>query len=134
MARPSYLARRGGGRYYLQIRLGKQPAKNFGLALLRVSLRTSDFDEARRRLVDNLGWVQELIEAPDLESFGAMLDSRLHAYVKRRHARRRAPPGRALRLRARTQTLPHPRTRAGLSLSNAIPENVQSLDRFRQPK
>lgn len=83
MARPSYLARRGGGRYYLQIRLGKQPAKNFGLALLRVSLRTSDFDEARRRLVDNLGWVQELIEAPDLESFGAMLDSRLHAYVKR---------------------------------------------------
>lgn len=39
MARPSYLARRGGGRYFLQIRLGKQPAKNFDLALLRVSLR-----------------------------------------------------------------------------------------------
>jgi integrase len=81
VARPSYLARRGDGRYFLQIRLGKQAAKLFGLPLLRVSLRTGDFDEARRRLVDNLGWVQELIEAPDLDALGTVLDARLRAYV-----------------------------------------------------
>lgn len=83
MARPSYLARRGDGRYFLQIRLGKQAANLFGLPLLRVSLRTGNFDEARRRLVDNLGWVQELIAAPDLEALGSVLDARLHAYVDR---------------------------------------------------
>jgi hypothetical protein len=83
VARPSYLARRGDGRYFLQIRLGKQAAKLFGLPLLRVSLRTGDFDEARRRLVDNLVWVQELIEAPDLEALGTVLDARLRAYVDR---------------------------------------------------
>ena len=83
MARPSYLARRGDGRYFLQIRLGKQAAKLFGLPLLRVSLRTGNFDEARRRLMDNLVWVQELIEAPDLEALGTVLDARLHAYVER---------------------------------------------------
>lgn len=83
MARPSYLARRGDGRYFLQIRLGKQAAKLFGLPLLRVSLRTGNFNEARRRLVDNLGWVQELIEAPDLEALGTILDVRLQVYVDR---------------------------------------------------
>jgi hypothetical protein len=74
VARPSYLARRGDDRYFLQIRLGKQAARLFGLPLLRVSLRTGDFDEARRRLVDNLVWVQELIVAPDLEALGTVLD------------------------------------------------------------
>ena len=83
MARPSYLARRGDGRYFLQIRLGKQAAKLFGVPLLRVSLRTGDFAEARRRLVDNLEWVQELIEAPDLESLGVVIEARLTAYVGR---------------------------------------------------
>lgn len=83
MARPSYLARRGDGRYFLQIRLGKRAANLFGLPLLRVSLRTANFDEARRRLVDNLGWVQELIDAPDLETLGTILDARLHAYIDR---------------------------------------------------
>ncbi|UPJ71828.1 site-specific integrase [Bradyrhizobium sp. 187] len=33
--------------------------------------------------MDNLGWVQELIEAPDLEALGAILDARLHSYVER---------------------------------------------------
>lgn len=83
MARPSYLARRGDGRYFLQIRLGKRAAKLFGLPLLRVSLRTGNFDEARRRLMDNLMWVQELIEAPDLEALGTVLDARLRTYVDR---------------------------------------------------
>jgi hypothetical protein len=47
VSRPSYLARRGDGRYFLQIRLGKQAAQLFGLPLLRVSLRTGNFNEAR---------------------------------------------------------------------------------------
>ncbi|WP_245344142.1 hypothetical protein [Bradyrhizobium japonicum] len=33
--------------------------------------------------MDNLGWVQELIEAPDLEAMGTVLDVRLQAYVGR---------------------------------------------------
>lgn len=33
--------------------------------------------------MDNLVWVQELIEAPDLEALGTVLDARLHAYVGR---------------------------------------------------
>jgi hypothetical protein len=83
MARPSYLARRGDGRYFLQIRLGKQSALLFRLPLLRVSLRTGDYYEARRRLVDNLGWVLELIEAPDLEGLGIVLEARLNTHVER---------------------------------------------------
>jgi hypothetical protein len=83
MACPSYLARRGDGRYFLQMRLGKRAASLFQLPLLRVSLRTGDYDEARRRLVDNLGWVLELIEAPDLESFGIVVEARLLAHVER---------------------------------------------------
>jgi hypothetical protein len=39
---------------------------------LRVSLRTSDFAEARRRLVDNLEWVVEVVEVPDLEALGGI--------------------------------------------------------------
>jgi len=33
--------------------------------------------------VDNLVWVQELIEAPDLEALGTVLDAQLRAYVDR---------------------------------------------------
>ncbi|MDE1932838.1 site-specific integrase [Bradyrhizobium sp.] len=33
--------------------------------------------------MDNLGWVQELIEAPDLEALGTVFDARLQAYVGR---------------------------------------------------
>ncbi|MBW7963559.1 site-specific integrase [Bradyrhizobium sp. BR 10261] len=33
--------------------------------------------------MDNLGWVQELIAAPDLEALGTILDARLHVYVDR---------------------------------------------------
>ncbi len=33
--------------------------------------------------MDNLGWVQELIEAPDLEALGTALDARLRTYVGR---------------------------------------------------
>jgi hypothetical protein len=34
---------------------------------MRVSLRTADFREARRRLVDNLEWLVEVVDAPDLD-------------------------------------------------------------------
>jgi hypothetical protein len=33
--------------------------------------------------MDNLRWVQELIEAPDLEALGSVLDARLRTYVDR---------------------------------------------------
>ncbi|WP_256375934.1 hypothetical protein [Bradyrhizobium sp. WSM1743] len=33
--------------------------------------------------MDNLGWVRELIAAPDLEALGTVLDARLRAYVER---------------------------------------------------
>ncbi|MDT3684040.1 MAG: hypothetical protein RO009_03225 [Pseudorhodoplanes sp.] len=83
MARAPYLTRRDGGRYYLQIRLGKVAADLYGRALLRASLRTSNYAEARRRLVDSLGWACELIDAPDLETLGTVLHSRLVAYSGR---------------------------------------------------
>ncbi|WP_454620407.1 hypothetical protein [Bradyrhizobium cenepequi] len=33
--------------------------------------------------MDNLVWVQELIQAPDLKALGTVLDARLRAYVER---------------------------------------------------
>lgn len=81
MARPSYLGRRPDGRYCIQIRLGKRAAAIYGRPLLRVSLRTADFLEARRRLVDNLGWVVEVVQAADLEALGDILHHRLGVYV-----------------------------------------------------
>lgn len=83
MARPSYLGRREGGRYFMQIRLGKPSAALYGSPILRASLRTADFAEARRRLMDGLGWAQELVAAPDLETLGGVLHGRLQSYVGR---------------------------------------------------
>jgi integrase len=83
MARPSYLGRREGGRYFMQIRLGKPSAALYGGPILRASLRTADFAEARRRLMDGLGWAQELVAAPDLETLGGVLHGRLKSYVGR---------------------------------------------------
>lgn len=82
MARPGYLSRREGGRYYLQVRLGKTQEVLYGRPILRASLKTSDFAEARRRLVDNLGWVQEIIAAPDLDALGQVLSARLQGYAR----------------------------------------------------
>jgi integrase len=83
MARPSYLGRREGGRYFMQIRLGKPAANLYGGPILRASLRTADFAEARKRLVDGLDWAHHLVEAPDLETVGSMLHDRLTTYVGR---------------------------------------------------
>src|ERR1700722_7427121 len=86
MARPSYLGRREGGRYFMQIRLGKAAAGLYGKPILRASLRTADFAEARRRLMDSLGWAQELVAAPDLETIGRVLHGRLKSYGGRPRA------------------------------------------------
>jgi integrase len=83
MGRPSYLGRREGGRYFMQIRLGKPAASLYGGPILRASLRTADFAEARRRLMDGLGWAQHLVAAPDLETIGSVLHDRLTTYVGR---------------------------------------------------
>ena len=83
MARPSYLGRREGGRYFMQIRLGKPAASLYGGPILRASLRTADFAEARRRLMDGLGWAQHLVAAPDLETVGSVLHDRLTTYIGR---------------------------------------------------
>lgn len=82
MARPGYLSRRDGGRYFLQIRVGNHHAALYGRKILRASLRTGDFAEARRRLVDNLAWAQEIVSAPDLEAIGSVIDRRLQTYTK----------------------------------------------------
>ena len=81
MARPSYLSRRDGGRYYLQKKLNRHAAALYGRPIMRASLRTAHFDEARRRLVDNLGWANELVAAPDLEAIGSVIDRRLQIYT-----------------------------------------------------
>jgi hypothetical protein len=81
MTRPSYLSRRDGGRYYLQLRLPKTAAALYGRRILRASLRTGEFGEARRRLMDNLAWARELIDAPDLEALGAVIHGRLQSYT-----------------------------------------------------
>jgi hypothetical protein len=83
MARPSYLGRREGGRYFMQIRLGKPSAVIYGSPVLRASLSTADFAEARRRLMDGLSWAQDLVAAPDLETVGSVLHDRLKSYVGR---------------------------------------------------
>jgi hypothetical protein len=83
MARPSYLSRRGDGRYYLHLRLPKTAFALYGRSILRASLRTGEFGEARRRLMDNLAWARELIDAPDLEALGAVIHGRLQGYSTR---------------------------------------------------
>ena len=67
----------------MQIRLGKRSAALYGGPILRASLKTADFAEARRRLVDGLAWAHHLVEAPDLETVGSVLHDRLTTYVGR---------------------------------------------------
>ncbi len=48
---------------------------------MRASLGTSDFCEARKRLMDGLGWARELIDAPDMQALGAVIHARLQTYA-----------------------------------------------------
>ena len=77
MALPSYLVRRDGGRYHVQMRLGTAMARALEPSHLRFSLRTSNGRQARRRLVECLEWAYAFKEAPDLESVGAAIARRL---------------------------------------------------------
>jgi hypothetical protein len=61
--------------------LPKTAAALYGRRILRASLRTGEFGEARRRLMDNLAWARELIDAPDLEALGAVIHGRLQGYT-----------------------------------------------------
>ncbi|BBZ97714.1 DUF6538 domain-containing protein [Bradyrhizobium diazoefficiens] len=72
MARPAYLHRRPDGRYCIQIRLGKRAQEIHGRPLLRVSLRTANFQEARRRLVVSLGWAVDIVKLPALNRQGQL--------------------------------------------------------------
>ena len=64
MARAPYLTRRERG--------GKVARALYGRQFLQASLRTSDSAEARKRLVDNLGWACEIVNAPDLEALSSV--------------------------------------------------------------
>ncbi|MDA9389892.1 hypothetical protein WN73_03930 [Bradyrhizobium sp. CCBAU 45394] len=70
VARPAYLHRRPDGRYCIRMRQGKRAQEIHGRPLLRVSLRTANFQEARRRLVVTLGWAMDIVQAPGLETPG----------------------------------------------------------------
>ncbi|MGY3156841.1 hypothetical protein [Bradyrhizobium elkanii] len=84
--------------------------------------------------MDNLGWVQELIAAPDLEALGTILDARLHAYVEhgvpaneRLLAERCAFEHEVRRYLGRAQD-------RGLCLPAAFPSDAEHLGRLRQPE
>lgn len=59
MARSSYLSRRDGGRYYLQMRL-RSFSPGLPSRLVRFSLGTSDYDTARHLLADRMRWLLPL--------------------------------------------------------------------------
>ncbi|KFB09422.1 hypothetical protein [Nitratireductor basaltis] len=67
MACASYLSRRDG-RYYLQVRLSRTPARLLGKQLYRVSLRTSNYRQARIRLSEHLGWIHRMNDSVDYAS------------------------------------------------------------------
>ncbi|QKV17054.1 site-specific integrase [Oricola thermophila] len=67
MACASYLSRREG-RYYLQVRLNPTVARLLGKQLYRVSLRTTDYRQARIRLAETIGWVHRMNDSTDFVS------------------------------------------------------------------
>ncbi|WP_336054916.1 DUF6538 domain-containing protein [Nitratireductor sp. CH_MIT9313-5] len=81
MACASYLSRRDG-RYYLQVRLGRTPARLLGKQLYRVSLRTSNYREARIRLSEHLGWIHRMNDSIDYVSLFQKNVRELEAYLQ----------------------------------------------------
>lgn len=67
MACASYLSRREG-RYYLQVRLNPVTSLLLGKQLYRVSLRTSDYRQARIRLSEHLGWIHRMNDSANYVS------------------------------------------------------------------
>ena len=82
VARLSYLTRRDGGRYYLQMRMPAR-ACGRGSSLLRVSLGTSDYREARLILAGALTWLIPMRDEGDLERREAEVLNQLRAYNAR---------------------------------------------------
>jgi hypothetical protein len=81
MRLPTYLQRRNGGRFHFQLSLGKALATALGRSHIRISLRTTDSREARRRTVTMLDLTHEFRDAPDLLATGEMLTRKLEALV-----------------------------------------------------
>ncbi|WP_349365559.1 MAG: hypothetical protein ABL311_11325 [Nitratireductor rhodophyticola] len=81
MACASYLTRREG-RYYLQVRLGRTPARLLGKQLYRVSLRTSNYREARIRLSEHLGWIHRMNDSVDYVSLFQKNVRQLETYLQ----------------------------------------------------
>lgn len=67
MACGSYLSRREG-RYYLQARFSPLIVRLLGRQLYRVSLRTSDYRQARVRLTECMGWIHRMNDSTDYVS------------------------------------------------------------------
>ena len=83
MALLSYLVRRDGGRYHVQMRLGSAMARSLESSHLRFSLRTADQRQARRRLLDCIEWAYAFKEALDLEAAGAVIARNLEQAIVR---------------------------------------------------
>jgi hypothetical protein len=89
--------------------------------------------------VDNLVWVQELIEALDLEALGTVLDAQLRAYVDRGSpaderllAERCAFEHEVRRYRARAQEPGYAKIKC-LVETRYLPQDRRTDDRDRQP-
>ena len=80
MAHVSYLARREG-RYYLQVRCGRTMAGLLNQPLLRTSLRTSDYRQARRRIAECLGWIYGMNDSVDFAALFAKNVRQLQSYL-----------------------------------------------------
>lgn len=72
-----YLIRRGGGRYYFQMRM---PASGGWPGLVRFSLFTSDPDAARRALLRTLAWIMPLRDAQTVAARAAAIVAKLQAF------------------------------------------------------
>jgi hypothetical protein len=75
ISRLSYLTRRAGGVYYLQIRM---PLLSGTGALFRFSLRTRDYRQARQILVRRLVWLLPLVPLADAVTIDERIDAILN--------------------------------------------------------
>jgi len=89
MARVSYLARREG-RYYLQVRCNRLVAGLLNQQLLRTSLRTADYRQARRRIAECLGWVYGMNDSIDFPALFEKNVRQLQTYLADRLFARRS--------------------------------------------
>ena len=84
--------------------------------------------------MNNLGWVQELIEAPDLESLGVLIEARLATYVGRDVPTDERLLAERCAFEHEVRRYLNARSGAWLCLPGAVPQNPLSLGRLRQPE